>query len=80
MNLIATFTEKRFFKWVKDDVSVSLRNRSGSYSGGSEVFVITEKNDRTREQSESRDDTRHGDMQRTSCRNGNGRGLRADDR
>lgn len=35
-------TEKRFFKWYKDDVSVTLRNRSGSYGGGSEVFVIEE--------------------------------------
>ena len=33
------FAEKRFFKWTKDEVSVSLRNRSGSYGGGSEVFV-----------------------------------------
>ena len=35
-----TFTEKRFFKWEEDDVSVTLRNRSGSYGGGSEVFCI----------------------------------------
>lgn len=36
-----TFVEKRFFKWVEDDVSVSLRASSGSYGGGSEVLVIS---------------------------------------
>ena len=35
-----TFAEKRFFKWQEDEVSVSLRNHSGSYGGGSEVLVI----------------------------------------
>lgn len=35
-----TLTEKRFFKWVEDDKSVTIRNRSGSYGGGSEVLVI----------------------------------------
>lgn len=35
-----TFAEKRFFKWQEDEVSVSLRNRSGSYGGGSEVLVL----------------------------------------
>ena len=39
-SVISTFTEKRFFRWMKDDVSVTLRSRSGSYGGGSEVFVI----------------------------------------
>lgn len=29
-----TVTEKRFFQWYEDDVSVTLRNRSGSYGGG----------------------------------------------
>ena len=29
-----TLTEKRFFKWVEDDISVTLRNRGGSYGGG----------------------------------------------
>ena len=28
-----TLTEKRFFEWHEDDVSVTLRNRSGSYGG-----------------------------------------------
>ncbi len=28
-----TFTEKRFFLWVEDEVSVTLRERSGSYGG-----------------------------------------------
>lgn len=29
-----TLTEKRFFEWHPDDVSVTLRNRGGSYGGG----------------------------------------------
>jgi hypothetical protein len=29
-----TYTEKRFFEWYEDDVSVTLRNKSGSYGGG----------------------------------------------
>ena len=33
-------TEKRFFEWHEDDVSVTLRNSGGSYGGGSEVLVI----------------------------------------
>lgn len=33
-------TEKRFFEWHEDDVSVTLRNRGGSYGHGSEVLVI----------------------------------------
>ena len=35
-----TYTEKRFFEWHEDDVSVTLRSKSGSYGGGSESFVI----------------------------------------
>ena len=35
-----TYTEKRFFEWHEDNVSVTLRNKSGSYGGGSEVFVV----------------------------------------
>ena len=35
-----TLTEKRFFEWYEDDVSVTLRSRSGSYGGGSETLVI----------------------------------------
>lgn len=35
-----TLTEKRFFEWHEDDVSVTLRSCSGSYGGGSEVLVI----------------------------------------
>lgn len=37
---VTTLTEKRFFEWHEDDVSVTLRNKGGSYGGGSEVFVI----------------------------------------
>lgn len=36
------FTEVRFFKWKPDEVSVSLRNKSGSYGGGSEVLIVQE--------------------------------------
>ena len=28
-----TVTEKRFYEWYEDDVSVTLRHRSGSYGG-----------------------------------------------
>lgn len=35
-----TLTKKRFFEWHEDDIAVTLRNHSGSYGGGSEVFVI----------------------------------------
>lgn len=38
--MMKTLTEKRFFHWVEDDKSVTLRNRGGSYGGGSEVLVI----------------------------------------
>lgn len=41
MKNVKTLTEKRFFEWYEDDVSVTLRNRSGSYGGGSEVLVIS---------------------------------------
>ena len=29
-----TLTEKRFFEWHEDNVSVTLRNKGGSYGGG----------------------------------------------
>ena len=35
-----TYSEKRFFEWHEDDISVTLREKSGSYGGGSEVLVI----------------------------------------
>lgn len=38
--MMKTLTEKRFFYWVEDDISVTLRSRSGSYGGGSEVLII----------------------------------------
>ena len=34
MSEMTTLTEKRFFEWHEDDVSVTLRNRGGSYGGG----------------------------------------------
>ena len=36
-----TLTEKRFFEWHEDDKCVTLRNKSGSYGGGSEVLIIS---------------------------------------
>lgn len=42
--MMKTLTEKRFFHWVEDEISVTLRNRSGSY-GGSEVLVVVTKDD-----------------------------------
>lgn len=43
--MMKTLTEKRFFHWVEDDIAVTLRNRSGSYGGGSEVLVIVDEDD-----------------------------------
>ena len=40
---VVCYTEKRFFEWHEDEVGVSLRSCSGSYGGGSEVFVIAQK-------------------------------------
>ena len=37
---VSCYAEVRFFKWQEADTSVSLRNKSGSYGGGSEVLVI----------------------------------------
>ena len=37
---MTTYTEKRFFHWVEDEISVTLREKSGSYGGGSEVLII----------------------------------------
>lgn len=37
------YTEVRFFKWKEDEVAVSLRNRSGSYGGGSEVLIVVQR-------------------------------------
>jgi len=36
------YSEVRFFKWQENDKSVSLRAKSGSYGGGSEVLVVSE--------------------------------------
>ena len=38
-----TLTEKRFFEWHEDDISVTIRNAGASYGGGSEVLVIERK-------------------------------------
>ena len=36
-----TLTEKRFFEWHEDDVSVTLRNKSGSYGGGGAKYSLS---------------------------------------
>lgn len=36
-----TLTEKRFFEWHEDDRSVTLRNMSGSYGGGTKCSLFT---------------------------------------
>lgn len=36
-----TYTEKRFFEWHEDDVSVTIRNCGASYGGGSEVLIVS---------------------------------------
>lgn len=38
-----TYTEKRFFKWVEDEVAVSLRACSGSYGGGQRSIYCVER-------------------------------------
>jgi len=38
------YAEKRFFEWYEDELSVTLRERGGSYGGGSEVLVVLESN------------------------------------
>lgn len=37
---LSVLTEKRFFEWHEDETSVTLRNKGGSYGGGSECLVI----------------------------------------
>lgn len=40
MSNVTTVTEKRFGEYHEDDVSVTIRAKSGTYGGGSEVLVI----------------------------------------
>lgn len=35
-----TYAEKRFFEWHEDELSVTIREKGGSYGGGSEVLVV----------------------------------------
>lgn len=35
-----TFTEKRFAEWNEDEIATTLRYKSGSCGGGSEVLVV----------------------------------------
>ena len=39
----ATLTEKRFFEWYEDEISVNIRASGGSYGGGSEVLIVCER-------------------------------------
>ena len=34
------YAEKRFFEWHEDDRSVTIREKGGSYGGGSETLVV----------------------------------------
>ena len=43
--MLHTFSEKRFFEWHEDDKCVTLRAKSGSYGGGSEVLVVDDEMD-----------------------------------
>lgn len=36
-----TLTEKRFCKWYEDEISVTLRNKSGSYGGAAKCSLST---------------------------------------
>lgn len=38
-----TLTEKKFFEWHEDDVSVTLRNSGGSYGGRSVSHLLYQK-------------------------------------
>lgn len=42
MKKVTTLTETRFFQWIEDDKSVTIRSKSGSYGGGSEAFIVEE--------------------------------------
>ena len=59
-----TLTEKKFFEWHEDDKSVTLREKSGSYGGGSEVIVISEGNGFADGKHASRELQRSGCVQR----------------
>ena len=43
--MVKTFTEKRFFYWTEDDISITIRHCSASYGGGSEVLIVCVKED-----------------------------------
>ena len=40
------YSEKRFREYYEDDLSITLRNKGGSYGGGSEVLVVQRVYDR----------------------------------
>lgn len=61
-----TYAEVRFFKWQKAETSVSLRAKSGSYGGGSEVLVVTPK-----EQSEHCKQETIKESEANMCKRGN---------
>lgn len=70
-----TLTEKRFFEWHEDDKSVTLRNKSGSYGGGSEVLII----DYLGVESKPRTDNNERNMPNLERINGNGGRLHTND-
>lgn len=39
------YAEKRFFEWHEDDRSVTIREKGGSYGGGSEVLIVYKTDD-----------------------------------
>lgn len=49
-----SYTEVRFGKWKRDDVSVTLRNHSGSCGGGSEALIVVDDEDIQSEQPQRR--------------------------
>ena len=40
-----TLTEKRFFEWHEDTISVTLRYCGGSYGGGTETLIVEQDDD-----------------------------------
>lgn len=40
MKTMKTVTEKRFFEYHEDDISVTLRNKGGSFGGGAKCLLF----------------------------------------
>ena len=41
MTKMKAYSEKRFREYYEDDLSITLRNKGGSYGGGSEVLIVS---------------------------------------